>query len=221
VGRDSSVGIATCYGLDGPGIESRWWRDFPQPSSPALGPTQPPIPGSFPGVKRPGRGVDHPPHLTPRLKEEYSYTSTPPLGFRDLFWGELYLYLYHYHSFLTPALNRVSRKLHGPGASSLPGIEPRFVTIPSALSQKPLILGIISTITGGGGGGGGGGDGGSSSRIAYRIHYVQPISDPPPPKQNFGKFVWNCVALRPVTLLGLSEQRLALIHKRQQQNESS
>ena len=26
--------------------------------------------GSFPGVKRPGRGVDHPPHLEPRLKEE-------------------------------------------------------------------------------------------------------------------------------------------------------
>ena len=24
VGRDSSVGIATCYVLDGPGIESRW-----------------------------------------------------------------------------------------------------------------------------------------------------------------------------------------------------
>jgi len=23
---------------------------------------------SFPGVKRPGRGVDHPPHLAPRLK---------------------------------------------------------------------------------------------------------------------------------------------------------
>jgi hypothetical protein len=26
--------------------------------------------GSFPGVKRPGRGVDHPPHLVPMLKEE-------------------------------------------------------------------------------------------------------------------------------------------------------
>ena len=26
--------------------------------------------GSFPGVKLPGRGVDHPPHLAPRLKEE-------------------------------------------------------------------------------------------------------------------------------------------------------
>jgi len=37
---------------------------------------------SFPGVKRPGRGVVHPPHLAPRLKKEYSYTSTPPLGLR-------------------------------------------------------------------------------------------------------------------------------------------
>jgi hypothetical protein len=39
----SVVGIATRYGLDGPGIESRWRRDFPHPSRPALGPTQPPI----------------------------------------------------------------------------------------------------------------------------------------------------------------------------------
>ena len=43
VGQDSSVGIATRYGLGGPGIESRWGRDFPHPSRPALGPTQPPI----------------------------------------------------------------------------------------------------------------------------------------------------------------------------------
>ena len=43
VGRDSSVGIATRYGLDGPGVESRWGRDFPHPSRPALGPTQPPV----------------------------------------------------------------------------------------------------------------------------------------------------------------------------------
>jgi len=26
--QDSSVGIATRYGLDGPGIESQWGRDF-------------------------------------------------------------------------------------------------------------------------------------------------------------------------------------------------
>jgi hypothetical protein len=43
VGRDSSVDIATRYVLDGPGIEFRWERDFPHPSRPGLGPTQPPI----------------------------------------------------------------------------------------------------------------------------------------------------------------------------------
>ena len=31
----------------------------------------------FTGVKRPGRGIDHPPHLAPKLMKEYSYTSTP------------------------------------------------------------------------------------------------------------------------------------------------
>jgi len=30
-GRDSSVVIATRYGLDGPGIESRYWQHFPAP----------------------------------------------------------------------------------------------------------------------------------------------------------------------------------------------
>ena len=67
--RDISVGTATRYGLEGPGIETRWRRDFPHPSRPALGPTQLPVqwvPGHFPGGKeRPGRGVDH-----PRLKKE-------------------------------------------------------------------------------------------------------------------------------------------------------
>ena len=36
MGRDSSVGIATRYGLDGPGIESRWRRDFQHPSRQTL-----------------------------------------------------------------------------------------------------------------------------------------------------------------------------------------
>jgi hypothetical protein len=39
----SVVGIATGYRLDGPGIETRWWRDFPLLSRPALGSTQPPV----------------------------------------------------------------------------------------------------------------------------------------------------------------------------------
>jgi hypothetical protein len=51
VDRDSVVGIPTRYGLDGPGIESRWGRDFPQPSKLALGPTQPPVQGA-PGLSR-------------------------------------------------------------------------------------------------------------------------------------------------------------------------
>ena len=42
-GPGSVVGIAIGYGLDGPGIESRWGRDFPHLSRPALGPTQPPV----------------------------------------------------------------------------------------------------------------------------------------------------------------------------------
>jgi hypothetical protein len=42
-GLGSSIGIATGYGLDGPGIKSRWGRDFSHMSIPALGPTQPPV----------------------------------------------------------------------------------------------------------------------------------------------------------------------------------
>jgi hypothetical protein len=42
-GPGSSVGIATGYGLDGPGIECRWGRDFSHTSRAALGPTQPPV----------------------------------------------------------------------------------------------------------------------------------------------------------------------------------
>ena len=73
MGRDNSVGIATRYGLDGPGIESRWEARFPEPIQ--IGPGAHPASytmstGSFPEVKRPGRGVDHLSHLAPRLSKE-------------------------------------------------------------------------------------------------------------------------------------------------------
>jgi hypothetical protein len=79
-GLGSSVGIGTGYGLDGPGIESRWGRDFPQLFRPALGPTQPPVqwvPGLSRGVEC-GRGVTLTPHplLVPWSKtvELYLYS---------------------------------------------------------------------------------------------------------------------------------------------------
>jgi hypothetical protein len=53
----SSVGIATGYGLDGPGIESRWGARFSEPVQ--TGPGAHPASytmntGSFPGVKTAG-----------------------------------------------------------------------------------------------------------------------------------------------------------------------
>jgi len=77
MGRDR----ATRYGLDGPGIESRWGANFSAPVHTGPG-AHPAGTGSFPGVMRREHGVDHPPHLMSRLKKEQSYTSTPPLDLR-------------------------------------------------------------------------------------------------------------------------------------------
>ena len=74
LGPDSSVGIATGYGLVGPGIESRWGgQDFTHLSRPALGPTQPPVqwvPGLSGTKERPGRDADpSPPSSAVVMKE--------------------------------------------------------------------------------------------------------------------------------------------------------
>jgi hypothetical protein len=73
-GLGSVVGIATGYGLDGPGIESRWGARFSAPVQ--TGPGAHPASckmgtGSFPGVKS-GRGVTLTPHplLVPLVMKE-------------------------------------------------------------------------------------------------------------------------------------------------------
>ena len=90
-----AVGMATCYGLHGPGIESRWGEDFPHLSRSAVGPIQPPIQWLrvFPGVKRPGRGVDFPPTSSAKVKERvelYLYSTFGP-SWPLLGWTFLYL----------------------------------------------------------------------------------------------------------------------------------
>ena len=94
------IALTTRYGMDGPGIESRWGVSFSAP----WGPYSLLYSGnrvSFPEVKRSGREnhhphpaprlkkelnyiatplLDHPPQLAPRLKKELTCISTPPMG---------------------------------------------------------------------------------------------------------------------------------------------
>ena len=80
---DSVGDMATRYELDSPGIESWWGRVFPYPFRPDLGPTQPPvqwIAGLFPGVKRPGRGADHPARSNDEIKERVELYLRFPAG---------------------------------------------------------------------------------------------------------------------------------------------
>jgi len=82
--EDSSVGITTGYGLDGSGDRIPVGARFlalvqtgpgAYPSSCTVGT------GSFPGVKRPGRGVDHPPPSSAEVKERvelYLYSPSGP-----------------------------------------------------------------------------------------------------------------------------------------------
>jgi hypothetical protein len=84
-GPGSSVGIATGYGLDGPGFKSWWGERFfahvqtspgTHPASCTMGT------GSFPWVKRQGCGADHPPPSSAVVENElelHLYSSSRPL----------------------------------------------------------------------------------------------------------------------------------------------
>ena len=89
-----AVGIATCYGLEGLRIESRWGEIFrTRPDGPgAQSASYIMGTGSFPGVNRSGRGVDYLPPYSAKVKERVELTSSPPLGLRGLFQGQLQRY---------------------------------------------------------------------------------------------------------------------------------
>ena len=80
-GWDSSVGIAT----HGPGIESWWGVRFSAAVQTGPGAHQASYTmgtGSFPGIKRPGRGVKRPPPSSAEVKERvklYLYFPSGPL----------------------------------------------------------------------------------------------------------------------------------------------
>ena len=104
-GPCSVVGIATGYGLDGPGIESRWGARFSSPVQ--IGPGAHPASctmgtGSFPGGKeRPGRDADPPPPSSTVVKKGLSSTFPPPMGRtactepQCLYKGALYLFFFY------------------------------------------------------------------------------------------------------------------------------
>ena len=72
VDRDSAIGIATRYGLDGPWIEPRWVTIFSTPIQICPGPPSLLYSGyrfSFPGVKRWCRGVSQPSPSSVQVKE--------------------------------------------------------------------------------------------------------------------------------------------------------
>ena len=83
MGRDSSVGIATRYGLGGPGIKSRWGGENLR--------IRPPGPGAYPAsytmgteynpeVKLPGLGVNHVPACSAEVKESVELYLYSPSG---------------------------------------------------------------------------------------------------------------------------------------------
>jgi hypothetical protein len=122
--RDTSVDLATGYGLDGPGIESRWGRDFSPTFRPALGTTHPASckmsTGSFQGVKRPGRGADHQPLLVQRSRKSRAtpLASCGPSGIL----GITLPLPFSIYEYTFTALRRVLNEICGPSVDCWPAL---------------------------------------------------------------------------------------------------
>ena len=108
------------YGLDLPGMEYRWRARFSAPvqTGPGVHPASCTMgTGSFPGIKRPGRGADHPPPSKCRGHERvelYLYSpsgpSWPVIG--RTFTFTLYIYIYIISSLKYPEDDLEVTELH-------------------------------------------------------------------------------------------------------------
>ena len=120
------------YKNNGPGIESRWDEIFRTRPGRPWGPPSLLYNGyrvSFTGVKRPGRGVNHPPPSSAEIKEKYCRTSTSLLGLHGLFMDELQLITYYECVFAALVIQHAKRMrciLLQPAASLAP---PHFSTL--------------------------------------------------------------------------------------------
>ena len=122
--------------MDGPGIDSRWGRDFPHLSNPALEPTQPHVqwvPGLSRGggKERPGRDADPSPLLVPWsrksraipllllwvVRSEQSLGACTSVHFTLPYWSPNVKFMHNYNNRGQKSLNILN--LHAKDASAL------------------------------------------------------------------------------------------------------
>ena len=154
MGRDSSAGITTRYGLDGPGIESRVGREIFR--------THPDRPwgppsllyntyGAFPEVMCPGRGTGNPPScvvINERVEIYFHSPSGPPWPVSRVNFNFIFLSCYEEYGKVEAKLHAFSRgkrkKFHAstpPPHTPISGILP-FHRTPL---QSPRHLAVLST----------------------------------------------------------------------------
>jgi hypothetical protein len=122
VGRDSSVGVATHHGQDGPGIESRSEGSFSAPSRPALRSTQSPVrwvKGLFPGGKAAGALRWPPTRSSAEVKERVElYLYRPSAPSLSVITHSLRLFIFAPHRYWCMPLARWSAVSPTPGLAA-------------------------------------------------------------------------------------------------------